>query len=100
MSGAPSHRDADPARNEGVVVRIRRKRRAFRCERCGEAWLAVYEVREYVGPSDVRWIVHCRDGRPVPAPYFGDRCPRCGSVAVRGRPVAELTELGPQVAVG
>jgi predicted RNA-binding Zn-ribbon protein involved in translation (DUF1610 family) len=73
----------DPAiGSDGVRMRVRLKRRAFRCRACGSEWVATYEVRDYLGPTGTRWIVHCRDGIPVPAPMFGDRCPTCGRVSI------------------
>jgi hypothetical protein len=67
---------------EGVRIRVRQERRGFRCGTCGSRWVATYEVRDYLGPTGERWIVHCRDGGPVPAPMFGDRCTTCGRMAV------------------
>jgi predicted RNA-binding Zn-ribbon protein involved in translation (DUF1610 family) len=65
-----------------VHLQVRQKRRAFRCANCGSHRLATYEVRHYVGPRGERWIVRWRDGAPVPAPMFGDRCPTCGRISV------------------
>jgi hypothetical protein len=65
-----------------VRVRVRRERHAFRCLECESRWAARYEIRDYLGPSGDRWVVHCRDGQPVPAPNFGDPCPTCGRVSV------------------
>ena len=69
-------------RSDGVRIQVRQKARAFHCAICGSRWVATYEVRDYLGPSGERWIVHCRDGAPVRAPMFGDRCPTCGQVNV------------------
>jgi predicted RNA-binding Zn-ribbon protein involved in translation (DUF1610 family) len=70
---------------DGVRIHVREKHRAFHCDVCGSRWIAAYEVREYVGPVGEHWIVHCRDGSPVPAPMFGDRCPTCGHISVTSR---------------
>jgi hypothetical protein len=65
-----------------VQVRVRRERHQFRCCECGSRWAARYEIRDYLGPSGDRWVVHCRDGQPVPGPHFGDPCPTCGRMSV------------------
>lgn len=65
-----------------VRVRVCAEQHAFRCGECGRRWISTYHVRDYVGPTGARWVVHCRDGEPVPAPHFGDICPECGRVSV------------------
>lgn len=65
-----------------IHIRIRKERYAFRCGDCGHRWIATYEIRDYFGPTGKRWVVHCRDGEPIPAAHFGDHCPGCGRVSV------------------
>jgi len=71
-------RDGDPR----VVVERYEVQMAFHCARCGRDWTRRYEVRDYRGPSDRRWVVHCRDGVPVRGPAFGSRCPRCHAISL------------------
>jgi predicted RNA-binding Zn-ribbon protein involved in translation (DUF1610 family) len=65
-----------------IHTRVRTERHTFRCADCGTRWTADFEIRDYVGPTGKRWVVHCRDGDPVPAPHFGAACPNCGLVSV------------------
>lgn len=65
-----------------VRVRVSTEQHPFRCEDCDSRWISTYDIREYVGPTGARWVVHCRAGEPVPAPHFGDVCPGCGRVSV------------------
>ena len=67
---------------DDVLIRVREEQWPFLCESCGARWIARYEIRDYVGPSGEEWVVHCRNGDVVPAPHFGDRCPRCGRISV------------------
>jgi hypothetical protein len=80
----PTVQRHDPAAS--VDVRTHLERHAFACGHCGERWIAEYELREYRGPSGASWIVHCRDGRVVRAPSFGDVCPACAIVSVTPDP--------------
>lgn len=66
-----------------VRISVRAERHPFVCDDCLCTWQVRYEVRDYLAPSGARWVVHCRDGQPVPAPSFGARCPRCGHVSVK-----------------
>lgn len=94
---------SETARDLGnIYVRVRRERYGFGCEVCGAEWLRDYEVRDYLGSAGQRWLVHCRDGAPVPAPHFGDRCPRCGQVSVTADPDADGSSMfaRPRTATG
>lgn len=66
---------------DGVRVRVRTEQHEFRCE-CCDSRFSIYQIRDYLGSTGARWVVHCRDGEPVPAPHFGLVCPRCGRVSV------------------
>lgn len=66
-----------------VPITVRAERHPFVCDNCGSRWELSYEVRDYLAPSGARWVVHCRDGQPIPAPPFGAPCPRCGHVSVK-----------------
>jgi hypothetical protein len=93
----------ETARDLGdVQVRVRIERYWFRCEVCGAEWIRDYKVRDYQGASGQRWVVHCRDGSPVPAPHFGDRCPRCSRVSVAADADVEASSMSvrPRTATG
>ncbi|MGE5227782.1 MAG: hypothetical protein ACM3OO_12985 [Planctomycetaceae bacterium] len=81
----------------GVRVRTRTVHERFLCPRCGTEWVATYEIRDYQGSSGARWVVHCRDGRPVRGPHLGARCPACGQVSTRDARAPEaVVDVSPE----